>query len=64
MTAPKRYVSKVIEDPETKELVFIIPDELMSELGLVEGMYLQWCIESNGDIILKKSNIVDTKGQK
>ena len=60
----KRYVSKVIEDPETKELVFIIPDELMTNLGLVEGMYLQWAIHADDSITLTKSNIVDTTGQK
>lgn len=60
----KRYVSKVVEDPETKELAFIIPDELMAELGLIEGQYLNWEFTSGGEIILTKTKIIDTKGQK
>lgn len=52
------FISTLLEDPITKELYIEIPEELAKELMWVEGDILEWHIDSNDRVTLrKKENI-------
>ena len=46
--------STVVEVDENGEYFIKIPDELIQELGWVEGDILQWAIEGDSVILSKK----------
>jgi hypothetical protein len=52
-----KYSIKVEEDPETGDAIIQFPDELLKEVGWVEGDTINW--ESNGDgsFVLTKKEI-------
>jgi hypothetical protein len=48
------YIITVEEDPETKDLLLPLPEEVLTELQLVEGDLLLWEDAGNGSFILRK----------
>lgn len=48
------YIITVEEDPDTKDLVLPLPEEILAELKLVEGDILNWEDAGNGSFILTK----------
>lgn len=50
------YTSTVIVDPETGEYILDLPVEVTHELGWEIGDTLDWKVNDNGQVILKKVN--------
>jgi len=48
------YTVIVEEDPETKDLLLQLPEEVLAELKLVEGDVLNWEDVGDGSFILTK----------
>ena len=48
------YMSKVIVDPDTGEYILDLPVEVVYELGWKIGDTLDWSVNDNGQVILKK----------
>lgn len=48
------YIITVEEDPVTKDLLLPLPEEVLTELKLVEGDVLNWEDAGNGSFILTK----------
>ena len=48
------YTVIVEEDPETKDLLLQLPEEVLAELKLVEGDVLNWEDTGDGSFILTK----------
>jgi hypothetical protein len=48
------YTVILEEDPETKDLLLPLPEEVLLELKLVEGDVLNWEDAGNGSFILSK----------
>jgi len=48
------YTVIVEEDPETKDLLLQLPEEVLAELKLVEGDILNWEDAGDGSFILTK----------
>ena len=48
------YTVILEEDPETKDLLLPLPEEVLTELKLVEGDILNWEDAGNGSFILTK----------
>lgn len=48
------YTITVEEDPDTKDLLLPLPEEVLIELNLVEGDTLTWEDAGNGSFILTK----------
>jgi len=48
------YIITVEEDPVTKDLLLPLPEEVLTELKLVEGDVLNWEDAGNGSFILSK----------
>jgi len=44
------------EDPETGDLILPIPQELLDQLGWVEGDSLEWVQSTSGSWLLSKVN--------
>lgn len=52
----RTYIADIIEDPENPEnLLLQFPEEMLKELGWVEGTVLNWEVEDNR-IILSVAN--------
>lgn len=47
-------IAHIETDPETGELLFTIPPNLIAELGWKEGTLLQWIDNQDGSFILKE----------
>lgn len=52
MNTSKTFTSSIEEDVVTGELVTIIPEHIITEMGWYEGSELDWTIEGN-EIILR-----------
>jgi len=50
------YTITVEEDPDTKDLLLPLPEEVLIELNLVEGDTLTWEDAGNGSFILTKKS--------
>ena len=57
----KTYTANVEEDPETKELVLVFPDEVMEEVGWKPGDTIQWIDNKNGTWTLTRKESNDTE---
>ena len=55
MFEKKVWSARVEADPEDPEQCIInLPDELIAQLGWVEGELLNWVVQDNGTIILER----------
>jgi len=54
----EQYITKIIEDPETKELGILLTEELMKKLDLHINEYLEWSFNGK-EIILKKTKYIN-----
>lgn len=52
-----RWTVTVEEDPETKDLILPIPQELLDLQGWKEGDELEWKDQHNGSWILEKKSV-------
>jgi hypothetical protein len=57
----KTYTAHVEEDPETKELVLVFPDEVMEQVGWNIGDTIQWTDNKNGSWTLTRKESNDTE---
>ena len=48
------YYSTVKEDPETKELIIELPEELLSKMNWSEDTNLEWFIDENNNVYLSE----------
>ena len=46
----KQWSVQVEEDPETKELLLPLPDELLSHMGWTTATELNWSIDEQGQV--------------
>jgi len=51
----KRYEVITQEDPDTGDMLLPIPPELLEQMGWKEGDELDFSVDDNGHIILKRS---------
>ena len=54
MNTSTTFTTSLEEDVVTGELVLVVPDRIISEMGWYEGTELEWTIEGN-EIILRDS---------
>lgn len=50
------YYSTVKEDPETKELIIELPEELISKMNWSEGTILTWEVTDSGALLYEKDS--------
>jgi bifunctional DNA-binding transcriptional regulator/antitoxin component of YhaV-PrlF toxin-antitoxin module len=50
------YTIQLEEDPETGELLLPFSPEILKVAGWAEGDILEWTVEENGSITLRKAN--------
>ena len=51
----KTYTAEVLEDPTDPESAMLqFPEEMLAELGWVEGDTLNWAVQEDGTVILTK----------
>ncbi len=55
------YTAHVEEDPETKELVLVFPDEVIEQVGWQPGDTLQWIDNKDGTWTLTRKESNDTE---
>ena len=55
MNEPKRWVTTTFADPDDPESLLIeFSDEMLESVGWKPGDILEWIIEDDGNIILRK----------
>jgi hypothetical protein len=53
------WTTKLVEDPETKELLLTFPEDVIKELEWEEGTLLCWSITTDNKLMLKKASDED-----
>ena len=55
MDRDKRHIVELTEDVATGELILIIPEMILNEMGWYEGSELEWTLEGN-ELFLRDAN--------
>jgi len=55
------WTTKLVEDPDTKEILITFPEDLVKEMKWEEGTLLCWSITTDNKLLLKKA--VDEDGE-
>lgn len=58
------WIITLEEDPETKDLILPLPDDLMKDAGWVEGDTLEWIDNKNGTWSMRKIDGTSTDSTK
>jgi hypothetical protein len=49
------WTTKLVEDPDTKEILLTFPEDLVKEMEWEEGILLCWSITTDNKLQLKKA---------
>jgi len=49
------WTTKLVEDPDTKEILITFPEDLVKEMEWEEGTLLCWSITTDNKLMLKKA---------
>jgi hypothetical protein len=48
------YTTTVVEDPETNDIMIEFPENFLYDMGWRDGDTIEWSINDNGTIYIKK----------
>jgi hypothetical protein len=55
------WTTKLVEDPDTKEILITFPEDLVREMEWEEGTLLCWSITTDNKLLLKKASDEDSE---